>query len=62
MLKVNIMLYMNHVIQDIDTPPRLLPVGGLVSLSYHPTIPKLEGGEMGGGEIGGRQNWRVAKW
>ena len=46
MLKVNIMLYMNHVIQDIDTPPRLLPEGGLVSLSYHPTIPKLgEDGE-----------------
>ena len=36
-VEVNIMLYMNHVIQDIDTPPRLLPGGGgLVSLSYHP--------------------------
>ena len=33
MLKVNIMLYMNHVIQDIDTPPRLLPGGGHSGLS-----------------------------
>ena len=27
-----------------------------MSLSYHPTIPKLEGGEMGGW-----RNWRAPK-